>query len=345
MFGHSFLPTVLLLASTLFSGSANAAWDLTKKNNVVLYWGQNAHGQANPGTTTPQKRLVEYCKDPNVDLISIGFLYQWDTTDGHPLVNFSNMCWQTFPGTSVLWCPEISQDIITCQKTYGKKILLSIGGGTNTYAGFATNTAAVAFAERLWNMFGKGWTYYRPFGEAIVDGFDFDIETLPAQNYNWVAWRLRQLFTLDTSKKYFLTAAPQCPNPSAHLSNALASIAFDAIFLQFYNNPCGAHTYVINSTPNLPMNTNNSWNYRMWVDWIRTTSMNKNLKIIITLPASAKVATVGYVNAFTAARIAIDMNLKYPTSIAGMGFWDASEMAANTGYLASVKNYLNLYVK
>lgn len=78
-------------------------------------------------------------------------------------------------------------DIPVCQNTYGKKILLSLGGGTNTYQ--LTGAAdGIAFADFLWGAFGPRTAAWlaagkpRPFDgvngqEVEVDGFDFDIET------------------------------------------------------------------------------------------------------------------------------------------------------------------------
>jgi chitinase len=85
-----------------------------------------------------------------------------------------------------LHCPTINRDIPICQNVYGKKILLSVGGGTADYA--LTGTAdGIALAEFLWGAFGprtQAWVDSgkpRPFdgpnGEEVqVDGFDLDIE-------------------------------------------------------------------------------------------------------------------------------------------------------------------------
>ncbi len=75
---------------------------------------------------------------------------------------------------------EPRQDIQTCQGTYGKTILLSIGGATYTEGGFSSASAAVAAANQVWAMFGpaqSAGSAHRPFGNAVVDGFDFDFES------------------------------------------------------------------------------------------------------------------------------------------------------------------------
>jgi chitinase len=61
-------------------------------------------------------------------------------------------------------------DIQTCQAA-GKTILLSLGGAIGDY-GFTSASQAQGFATMLWNLFGEGTSTTRPFGSAVVDGFD-----------------------------------------------------------------------------------------------------------------------------------------------------------------------------
>ncbi|KAI5791978.1 putative class III chitinase [Geopyxis carbonaria] len=333
-----------LVAATLFATYVSATLDLTKKNNMVLYWGQNAHGSYKPDDALQQDRLLTYCQDTNVDVISIGFVKNFTTTgtqDGWPETNFSNQCWRTFPDTLVNNCTDtIGADILACQKTYGKKILISIGGGTNTYAGFTWQADARAFATKIWDMFGNGkgpGSELRPFGDAVVDGVDMDIETLPATNYQYFAKQMRAYFDADTSKKFYLTAAPQCPNPDASLNQALKDVVFDMIFVQFYNNPaCAADKWVAGKD----QSTNSVFNFGMWHDWVASTSKNKSLKIFLMLPASPNVAGSGYVSRGVAANIVKELAAKY-SSFAGAALWDASEVWVNTGFLKEFKAALD----
>lgn len=90
------------------------------------------------------------------------------------------------------------KDIKTCQSK-GKKILLSLGklrndfcnsliavisvvliagmtgGAVGTY-GFSNDAAAQSYADQLWGLFGNGGGSTRPFDNAVIDGFDLDIE-------------------------------------------------------------------------------------------------------------------------------------------------------------------------
>jgi chitinase len=78
-------------------------------------------------------------------------------------------------------CEILRSSIATCQGL-GKKILLSIGGATNTYK-LNSDGDAILTANFLWGAFGPGstsWGRPRPFDYlgkyTVVDGFDFDIE-------------------------------------------------------------------------------------------------------------------------------------------------------------------------
>ena len=62
------------------------------------------------------------------------------------------------------------RDIETCQAA-GKVVLLGLGGAIGKY-GFSSASQAVTFATTLWNLFGEGKSSTRPFGSAVIDGFD-----------------------------------------------------------------------------------------------------------------------------------------------------------------------------
>lgn len=89
-------------------------------------------------------------------------------------------------------------------------------------------------------MFGNGNKNgsIRPFDDAVIDGFDLDIESGPTTGYAAFVNRMRYHYSLDTSKRYYMSAAPQCHFPDPYINTALTSVLFDFIFVQFYNNPC-----------------------------------------------------------------------------------------------------------
>lgn len=74
----------------------------------------------------------------------------------------------------LLSCPELAGNISTCQNTYGKKVLLSVGGATSQIS-FSGEDQARNFGDVLWNLFGPAGNIdgaLRPFGDVEVDGFD-----------------------------------------------------------------------------------------------------------------------------------------------------------------------------
>lgn len=118
--------------------------------------------------------------------------------------------------------------------------MLSLGGGSASAAYIATDASAVQFADFLWGAFGPvtdDWianSKPRPFGDAVVDGFDFDIESLAADiptaidnGYAAMANEFRRLFGLCPTQTFYLSAAPQCILPDGHLADAISKAVFD----------------------------------------------------------------------------------------------------------------------
>jgi hypothetical protein len=97
------------------------------------------------------------------------------------------------------------------------------------------------------------------------------------------AQRLRDHMDADTSKKYYLSAAPQCPFPDV-ADNAMldGAIAFDFISVQFYNNYCGIQNFV----PGAAAEQQNNFNFATWDNWAKTASKNKDVKILLGVPAN-----------------------------------------------------------
>jgi chitinase len=106
----------------------------------------------------------------------------------YPDVNFGAACGgQTLkmmaeaPG--LLSCPQLESYIDICQQTYGKKVLLSIGGSTSSL-NFKSSSDASEFATTLWQLFGPPGSLdidLRPFGNVSIDGFDVRTRILLSQ--------------------------------------------------------------------------------------------------------------------------------------------------------------------
>ncbi|KAK4549994.1 hypothetical protein LTR36_002961 [Oleoguttula mirabilis] len=307
--------------ATFFLGRALAGFDCDSSNNVAVYWGQNSYGQGTGALS--QQSLATYCANTDIDMIPMAFLYQITTgLGGEPVLNFANQqnnC-MTFDGTELIDCPDIGNDITTCQSQYGKTILLSVGGATYTEAGFATEDAATAAAQKLWAMFGpqqSGSSALRPFGDAVVDGFDFDFETTVSNTVPFAS-QLRSLMSSDTSKTYYLTAAPQCPYPDAADDPMLnGTVSIDAVFVQFYNNYCGLGSYV----PGAADQTN--FDFSAWDNWAKNRSLNSDMKVFLGVPADTTAAGSGYTP--PAELQPIIEYCKTFSSFGGVMMWDASQ--------------------
>ncbi|KAK7979930.1 hypothetical protein PG989_012387 [Apiospora arundinis] len=310
------LPVVLLLS---LAATVSAGFNANSQTNIAVYWGQNSYGQAGS-----QQRLSAYCANSVFNIIPLAFMNGIKT----PLTNFANAgdnC-TVFAGTQLLNCPQIEEDIKTCQSN-GKTIILSLGGATYTEGGFSSASEAQAAATNVWNLFGPNTaTANRPFRSAVVDGFDFDFESVVSNGQPFAA-QLRSLMDAATGagdKRYYLSAAPQCPYPDLAQNDILVNVPLDFVMVQFYNNYCGVSSYV----PGTPSQFN--FNMQTWDDWAKQTSKNKDVKVLVGIPANTG-AGGGYV---PAARVAqVIAYSKQFSSFGGIMMWDMSQLYANSGFL------------
>lgn len=219
-------------------------------------------------------------------------------------------------------------DIKTCQSK-GHTILLSLGGASGAY-GFQNDQQASQFAKTLWNTFGGGGGQSggsssnsstngtdtntkasggsRPFGDAVVDGFDLDIEGGGSTGYVKFIEELRRLYKTDSSRQYLITAAPQCPFPDATLNEQILQ-GVDAVFVQFYNNFCSI---------------DKQFNFDTWDGWASKTGA----KVLVGIPGAPKAAGSGYVS-MDQLSPAIS-KVSSSKSYGGIMVWDASQSYSNT---------------
>lgn len=227
----------------------------------------------------------------------------------------------------------LSDDIATCQEK-GKTILLSIGGATYSEGGFKSDDDAKTGAKLMWETFGPVQAdskALRPFGNVSVDGFDFDFEATVLHMATFAS-ELRTLMDQDTSKQYFLTAAPQCPYPDAADKDILnGPIYIDAVFVQFYNNYCGVNNFNTDST-------SSNYNFEEWDNWAKTVSQNKNVRVLIGVPADTTAASTGYIPASKLTDV-IEYTQKFE-SFGGVMMWDVTQAYANDGFIGSVRKAL-----
>ncbi|KAF9452543.1 carbohydrate-binding module family 5 protein [Macrolepiota fuliginosa MF-IS2] len=332
---HGLLLSLAVIVTSILRA---AAFDNSRYDNVInSYWGQNSYGAGHSDTANYQKTLSFYCSDNTIDVFPVAFLYVFFGPGGAPVINLANTCNPTdnitFPGTNLANCASLASDITACQAK-GKIITLSLGGATGS-VGFSSDSQAETFAQTIWDMFLGGSSSTRPFGSAVLDGVDLDIEGGSSDHYPAFVNRIRSLAS-GNSKKYYVTAAPQCVYPDGALGGVLNSANFDAIYEQnpiishrFYNNPCGLQNF----------NSASNWDFGIWDNWARTISPNPNVKVYIGAPASSSAAGGGYVSPDTLSNIAVQMRKSFP-SFGGVMLWDASQAYANGRYDKTIKNAL-----
>lgn len=304
------LTLLFLLLQSLFV----FAFDIDSKSNVAVYWGQASAGS--------QESLATYCQSDDVDIVLLSFLYQYPSSVG---LNFASACTSTF-SDGLLHCSTIGEDIQTCQ-SLGKKVFLSLGGAAGSY-GFSNDEEAETFATTLWNTFGEGsGKEERPFDDALIDGFDFDIENNNPTGYTALVKKLRNYFS-SGSKNYYISAAPQCFYPDSSVGELLSNGDVDFAFVQFYNNYC---------------NVDKQFNWNTWLNFAQTISPNSNIKLYLGLPGSATAAGSGYISDLETIKTTVQ-TISGSENFGGIMLWDASQGFDNkvdgVAYIAHMKNIL-----
>ncbi|KAF9019555.1 Chitinase 1 [Haplosporangium bisporale] len=314
-----FTRTVLTAAGLAALSPLAMAFDPLSRSNVVNYWGQNSVSYSG-GQESP---LADYCQDDTVDVFALAFIYQ--IQNGLPVLNLASHCQTTFAGSPVLNCPQIGKDISACQGR-GKAIVVSIGGASGSYS-LPDAVAGTAFAEKVWDMFLGGSSPTRPFGDAILDGVDLDLES--GQNAGYAAFvdTLRAKFSsAGNGHKYYITAAPQCPYPDQATKEALQQSWFDLVWVQFYNNYCGVNSF-----------GTGQFNFDAWNTWATTVSLNKDVRILLGVPGGPGAAGSGVIDATQLNTIL--GSVKSASNFGGVMMWDAG-VARRSGLAVSASSFL-----
>ncbi|OEL22005.1 Protein SUPPRESSOR OF NPR1-1 CONSTITUTIVE 4 [Dichanthelium oligosanthes] len=223
---------------------AHAAGASSAAVNISIYWGQNAK-EGSLATTCGTGRYV---------FVIMSFLCEFGS-GRTPKLNFADHC-----NTTAGACAGLRDDINSCQSN-GVKVLLSIGGLLGNYS-LSSTSDAQGVATYLWDAFLGGNAVSRPFGDAVLDGIDFNlISHSSTYYYDDLARKLTSLYQGGKGgRTYLLTAAPQCPYPDASLCPALRTGLFDHVWVQFYNNPVCQYDYETGDVNNLK---------RTWDQWVR----------------------------------------------------------------------------
>ncbi|RPD72466.1 glycoside hydrolase [Lentinus tigrinus ALCF2SS1-7] len=301
------ISALTVLSLSAWRGCAAAGkFDLSRSDNIALYWGQS------------NLPLSDVCKNDDVNIIPISFL---TNADGQGTINLAGNCdGPAFPGTGLLDCHQFEQDIKDCQSA-GKIVVMSLGGAGGSIS-FSSDDEAKAFGESFYKNFLGGNSSTRPFGDAILDGIDLDLESPGTHRATFVNHTLDYAKQQGDNRKYYITGAPQCPCEDANMKDVMASAPFDAVFVQFYNNPPCQLTQDVNMK---------TFNFGQWFGWFKgVATLNKDTKIFVGAPGDPSAAGSGYADSAALAKY-IDAIRKNSTApmFGGMMFWDApSAMSA-----------------
>merc|ERR1711936_879017 len=286
-------------------------------HKMVTYWGQNACYASHHERENWAHDLSEFWRNYDYDVIILSFLnvfFHGNNKDRMPGFNFAFHCEtpisKEYP--KLYRCPKIEEGIKECQK-HGKTVLMSLGGAVGR-AGFGNAEDAKLFAYRVYHllMSGTELSDIRPFGTAIVDGIDLDIEGGGYQHYTDFVKELRRLESTG-SQKIMISAAPQCPYPDGMQGPAPGKFLgdvpqmIDEIYVQFYNNWCKI------SNPRVFFDF-----LRMWLDYSKKTN---GPTVYIGVPAAPRAAGAGYVTPDFLK--GIWDKVKDEERLGGIMFWDA----------------------
>ncbi|KAG9632704.1 glycoside hydrolase, partial [Aureobasidium melanogenum] len=299
-------------SSALTPTSTNYVFETSRQDNVAVYYGQT------PNTKTGD--LMELCRNSNVDIVVLAFVTSFFTNEGFPSVNFGPACQgstaaQQLQAPGLQNCTDLAPEIVSCQQL-GKPVLVSLGGYYSNVT-FTSDNEAIQLAQNLWDLFGAGNgldASLRPFGSIVIDGFDLDNESKDPTSYTTFAHAPRTLFASDTSKKYYLSSAPQCPRPDASIPVSTMALC-DFVFVQFYNNPsCDLSSDGFATS------------FADWSDDML--AANNETKVFVGAGASASAGS-GYVEGDALGhQISLAREL-YTTNLGGIMLWDGVQGLVN----------------
>ena len=298
--------------------------DSGTSSSVAVYYGQSA--------ATSQYSLEKVCQSDSVDIVILAFLTDFFGPGGFPKVNFGSACggqanskMMAAGATGLMECQTMRDQIQSCQSA-GKKVLLSLGGALATSA-FPSDDQATKFAGTLVDLFAGGTgvdSALRPFGDVKLDGFDVDNEDHSTTSYSTFVSALRKNLDSDTSKKYFISAAPQCPRPDASIPLDAMKM-MDFIFVQFYNNPvCNV------GSPGF-IDSLKGW----------SSDLGSGPKLYVGMPGCSECAGSGYQDAGAMASTLASVKSAGISNFGGVSLWDGPMSLANGDYTGGVKKALS----
>lgn len=228
---------------------------------------------------------------------------------------------------------------------YMAELFVVVAAGDSCTYGFSSEEDAAKTALNIWQLFLGGYpnkpTTKRPFGNAVLDGIDLDIEcaakgTDPAHYVTFVQ-QLRALMSNSSTPdaataalgtaSYLITAAPQCIFPDAYqgpeteglvLTNSAMQI--DYVWPQFYNNP----SCQFNSTDE---GAGFQQSFQTWSSW--AASAAPSLEMLVGLPASSSAAGTGFMAVDDEEEQIKLIRAGNATNFDGVMLWSAAWESAN----------------
>ncbi|CAL9131073.1 unnamed protein product [Musa textilis] len=165
----------LLLAACLLLALAGR---LRAEPCIAVYWGQNGY----------EGGLREACATGYYKYVLIAFLNQLGNGQ-IPRMNLAGHCDPNSGG-----CTFLSSDILSCQRDYIVKVMLSLGGAIGSYR-LVFQEDAREVAQYIYYSFLGGSSSNRPLRNAVSDGVDFDIEGGSRDHWDDVALYLKAYST------------------------------------------------------------------------------------------------------------------------------------------------------
>ncbi|KAH7386321.1 putative chitinase 3 precursor [Cadophora sp. MPI-SDFR-AT-0126] len=252
---------------------AAATARVVASSELAMYWGANN-----------QRKLAAYCNaGEGPDILILSFLNHFGN-GAYPHGTFGE-CTINSDG-SFSNCDGVASDIDTCHSK-GKRTFAAIGGAdTDWQLTSKGNASGVAYS--LWNSYARPEhtsNSPRPFGNSYLDGWDIDIgsnQNNEAQDYlGTLVNSLRGYFPSDSSNTYYISGAPQCPLPEGNMGHSMMEAQYDYLWIQFYNNYCGAADLVKNSSQN--PDGAGSFNFADWPGYLAN-GASANAKLHVGLP-------------------------------------------------------------
>jgi chitinase len=303
-------------------------------NNMGTWW-----GQADDTSVT----LEDVCGDDTYGYVYVSFL----TEVNPPKLNLAGF---GAPATSaqkaagfgdLIDASHLADQVSACQSS-GKKIMISFGGDASVSdSTFESVEDATTGAQQIWDLFlggGSNMTAVRPFGpDVVLDGVDLDNESGNGSFYVDFVKELRNLFSKDSSKQYYISSAPQCPAVDPTEDDSTVNIPDDSmayqdfINVQFYNNQAcmiGSDSFADS--------------IKAWSD--KLNDISSDVGLMLAVPASNRAATGDNVGVLPADQLQDQINMVQDLNLpnfVGVAVWDATYAALNDNIQHAVRDALD----